>query len=368
MNYKKKISYIYLFIIIFFIVFTNTYFNYDASLIYGGADGKSYYDISKFSPNLSDNPIQPIHAERFFFSYIIGIISKLLSIEIYILNRLFVFISIILINKYIINFLIKYNKTNSFILVTLLILNFNPYFSRFYLAVPLIVNDLIFILGSLIGINGFDEKNKKKFFLGLIISSLARQSALALCLAILFSKIYNKKNFFLKYSDIFYSFCIFIFIYFLGYLYSSNIPTENVRSEQYFITIFGLFIESKNFKEIFIFFVWPFLSYGPLILYFLFLIKKYLIIKKVNINLNMFILFFSLLVVMQPILQGVYVSGKNIIRLTTLAYPSILILFLINSEKNYVSKFKIIFFVVFAFIWSCHPSFSNFSFLEIFKF
>ena len=67
MNYKKKLSYIYLTIILFLIILSNSYFNFEESLVFGGADGKSYYDISKFSPQLSEEPIQPIHAERFFF-------------------------------------------------------------------------------------------------------------------------------------------------------------------------------------------------------------------------------------------------------------------------------------------------------------
>ena len=119
----------------------------------------------------------------------------------------------------------------------------------------------------------------------------------------------------------------------MGYLYSSNIPIEGTRSEQYFITIFGLFIENKNFKELLIYFIWPFLSYGPLMIYFIILIRKNLSLNKTNYNLNLFILFFSVLIIIQPILQGLDVSGKNIIRLCTLAYPGILIFFIINSKK-----------------------------------
>ena len=91
MNSKKNISFVYLSIILIFIFFSNSYFNFDESLIFGGADGKSYFDISKHAPYLSKEAIQPIHAERFFFSYLIGIFSKIFFIEIYILNRIIVF-------------------------------------------------------------------------------------------------------------------------------------------------------------------------------------------------------------------------------------------------------------------------------------
>ena len=368
MNYKKRLSYIYLSIILIWIFFSNSYFSFEESLIFGGADGKSYFDISKYSPDLSKEPIQPIHAERFFISYLIGIFSKIFFIEIYTLNRIFVIILIILINKYVIDILIHSNKSNNFIILTLLILNFNPYFSRYYIAVPLILNDLIFILGSIICINGLLKKDKKQFFLGLILSSFARQSAAAICLSVLCLKFFKKEKFFFKSSDIVISFLIFLSIYFMGYLYSSNIPIEGTRSEQYFITIFGLFIESKNFKELLIYFTWPFLSFGPLIIYFILLIKNNLKIEEKYHNLNFFIFIFSLLIIIQPILQGLEVSGKNIIRLCSLAFPSILIYLILNSKKIIISKFNFLFIIILTLIWSSHPTFSIFSYLEKFKF
>ena len=369
MNYKEKFTYSYLFAILVFIFFSNTYFSFEESLIFGGADGQSYFDIAKYSPMLSKESIQPIHAERFFFSYLIGLFSKIFSIEIYTVNRILVILLIILINKLIINFMIKLNKDNYFILLSLLLLNFNPYFSRFYIAVPLIINDLIFIFGSIICIISISEKNNKKFFLGLILSSLARQSAIAICISVLILRFFNKKNkFFLKSQDILISYIIFLIIYFFGFLYSSSIPMEGTRSDQYFITIFGLFIEDKNFKELLIYLIWPLLSFGPLIIYFFLLIKKNLLFNKKNYNLNLFIYIFTCLVIMQPILQGLYVSGKNIIRLCTLAYPAILIFFIINSKKFQIKMFMFSFFVILSFIWSSHPTFSIFSYLEKFKF
>jgi hypothetical protein len=368
MNSEKNLSYIFLFIILIYIFVTNSYFEYEKSLIYGGADGFSYYEISKFAPKLSSTKIQPIHAERFFFPYIIGIISKISSIEIYLLNRILVIVLILLINKYFIDIFLKFNKNIYTILLSLLILNLNPYITRFYIAVPLIINDLFFIYGSLLSISGLKDTNKKKFFFGLIISSFARQSAAAICLAILLTKVIQKDKFFLRYSEIILSFIIFIMIYFFGYIYSSLIPMLVPRSEQYFITIFGLFIESKTFKELFIFFVWPFLSFGPLLIFFIIFIKKSLINFKINLNINYFLIFFTLLIIMQPILQGVYVSGKNIIRLSTLAYPAVLTYLLINSKSENINKIQLIFFILILFVWSSHPTFSNFNFLEKFKF
>ena len=67
MNYKKKLSYSYLFIILIFIFLSNSYFSFEESLIFGGADGESYFNISKYSPYLSKEAIQPIHQKDFYF-------------------------------------------------------------------------------------------------------------------------------------------------------------------------------------------------------------------------------------------------------------------------------------------------------------
>ena len=77
----------------------------------------------------------------------------------------------------------------------MLVLNFNPYITRYYIAVPLIVNDLIFMYGSLISINGLKDKSQRKFYVGFIIAALARQSAAAIFLSVLILKIIKKKNF-----------------------------------------------------------------------------------------------------------------------------------------------------------------------------
>ena len=368
MSSKKNISYFFSFLILLYIFFTNSYFDYQDSLIYGGADGFSYYEISKFAPKISATPIQPIHSERFFFPYIIGIISKIFNLEIYLLYRILVVTIIIFINKFFIDIFLQYNKNIYLILISLLVLNLNPYLSRYYISVPLIVNDLLFIYGSLLSLNGLKDEHQKKFFIGLIIASLARQSAIAILFSILVLKIIKKKKFFMKNSDIIFSFLIFLFIYVSSYFYSSLVPPESSRSDQYFVTIFGLFLENKKVEELFVFFIWPFLSFFPLLFYFFLFIKKNLIKLKINSNINYYIIVFASLILLQPVMQGLDVSGKNIIRLTTLAFPSILTFFLINSKSEKFSNLKFILFSLLVFIWSSHPTFSIFTFLEKFKF
>ena len=368
MNYNKNISYFFLFLILFYIFLTNSYFDYESSLINGGADGFSYYEISKYAPNISATAIQPIHSERFFFPYIIGIISKILNLEIYLIYRIFVITVIILINKYFIDIFLQYNKNIFLILISLLVLNFNPYLTRYYLSIPLIINDLIFVYGSLLTLNGLKDKIRSKFYVGLIIASLARQSAAAIILSILVLKIIQKKKFFMKNLEIIFSLLIFIIIYILCYSYSSLVPPDSSRGDQYFVTIFGLFIENRKVEELLIFFIWPFLSFFPLLVYFFLFIKNNLRKFRINLSTNYYIIFFGLLIILQPIMQGLEVSGKNIIRLSTLAFPMILTYFLINSKSEKLSNLKFLLFSLMVFIWSSHPTFSIYNFLEKFKF
>ena len=182
---------------------------------------------------------------------------------------------IIFINKFFIDIFLQYNKNIYLILISLLVLNLNPYLTRYYISVPLIVNDLLFIYGSLLSLNGLKDEHQKKFFIGLIIASLARQSAIAILFSILVLKIIKKKEIFYEKFRYNFSFLIFLFIYVSSYFYSSLVPPESSRSDQYFVTIFGLFLENKKVEELFVFFIWPFLSFfSTSVLFFSFYKKK----------------------------------------------------------------------------------------------
>ena len=89
-----------------------------------------------------------IHSERFFFPYIIGLFSKFLKIDFFFSYKIFVLIILIIINIFLIKILKYLNLDLQTILVFLTFINLNPYLTRFYIAVPTIINDLIFIAES----------------------------------------------------------------------------------------------------------------------------------------------------------------------------------------------------------------------------
>tara|TARA_A100000164_G_scaffold373462_1_gene404707 strand:- start:116 stop:1225 length:1110 start_codon:yes stop_codon:yes gene_type:complete len=365
---NKKISYLFFVIILIFVLFTNSYFDYNQSLIFGGADGISYYEISKKSPYISDTPLKPIHAERFIFPYIIGIISKITSFDIFALYRLLDIFLIILINILLLNILNKYDKSLLFVIFSLLLFNLNPYQTRFYIANPLIITDLFFILGSIITIIGIDNKNKKLFFFGLLISSLARQSSIAIIIAIFLIKFFRKDKFFLSFLNVLSSLILFILIYLVGFTYTKMGLQDVTHSHIYFAHLFGIFVENVSIQELFRFLTWPFLSFGPLVFFSLFFVKFNKNFIKNNFETNIFILVFSLLIIAQPIISGAFMTGKNIIRLSSFSFVPILIFFIKNFNFKATTNIKKTIFLIILTIWTCHPTFSKFTYLESFKF
>ena len=200
----------------------------------------------------------------------------------------------------------------------------------------------------------------------------SRQTSLGLILAYLISFFIKGKKLISNKFEIF-GFIVFIIFLTLNFFYSSNtIEDPSSRYELYSaeMRIFGLFIQNVPLNEKLIFLLLPILSFGPLIFYFIFTRKlKFSPKKIISSKILIFLFSFIILVILQPILSGVEVTGRNILRLTSLAYIPLLIgLILITKERKYfiIDKkyFKII-MVVIAFFHSFHPTFSR---IEIFNF
>ena len=354
---------------LFYIFFTNTHLNYEESLLLGGADGESYFSISFYAPEISKVKIQPIHSERFIFPYLIGMASKISGIKIFLLYKILSVLLLFLINLVFIQISKKLRFSQFQIGLCLCLINFNPYITRFYISNPTIITDLFFHLGLLICILGIVEKKNFILLIGLIIAVAARQSAIAILISLMFVDLINK-NFIskLKVNLLFVS--VFLAIFSLNLYYSSHtIFYDNERSSQYIITVFGLFIENKNFLEIIHFLIFlPALSFGPLFLIYIFKIRKIGFRNQFS-ALNIFILTCSTMLIVQPFLSGVDVTGRNVMRLTTLGYIPVVIFFFLNMPISKIfPKWQLAFLAILFFIWSSHPTFSIYTFLEYLKF
>jgi len=372
-NYNNKtIFFFYYFFIIIFLIFTNTYFSYDQSLIFGGADGKSYISISNSFPNITNQKLMPIHAERFFFYYVFGFLSKFLTIEIYGLYRFFVFLIIGLINFLLILIFKRKQIEISIILIFLTLINLNPYISRYYIAIPTILNDLIFILGITLLVYAVETNKNILFILSLLIMFFSRQTSIAIIISLVATKMIFRNSFKINLKFIIYAIMIFFLIYLINFYYSSQtFDLKEYRWQQYSIgtRIFGFFDGSIDLKQKIIFLTLPFLSYLPLTLFFLIYSNFKNIRKAIIDNPNIFFfLIISILIILQPILSGVLITGKNIIRLTTLTYIPVLYILLSIIKKIDLKRISsTILIYIFIIIWSLHPTFSNITIHNSFK-
>ncbi len=376
-NKQLKIYFFYFLFIYTFLFFTNTHFNFEDSLKFGGADGFSYMSISKDAPFITSEKLMSIHSERFFFPYIIGLFSIIFKIDFYLSYKIFVMITLGIINIFIIKIFKYLNLDLLKMLVLLTLINLNPYLTRFYIAVPTIINDLIFIAGVLIIIEKIITKNRNNFFvfIGYIFTFASRQTSIGVILAYLISTLIKGKKLLLT-KYIIGAFLIFIFFLILNTYYSSH-TMESISSRYDLYSpkmrFLGFFVQNVDFKDKLIFLFLPLLSFTPLLLYFIFLMEVKISIKKIiKSKLLIFLLSFITLVILQPILSGVEITGRNILRLTSLAYiPLLIFLILITKEKKklIISKKNLSFFVfVIAIFHSFHPTFSLIKIFDILRF
>jgi len=360
---------------IIFIFFTNSYFTYEESLIFGGSDGHYYISISHAAPFFAEN-IEYIKGERFILPYIIGIISKISHLESYFIFR---FISSITFLVYVYLFykilkIIKLNDEQIFISLGLVI--FNPYLARYFIAVPTSLLDSVFIISLEIILLAFLLNKKYLFYLGVLLSTIARQNGLFVFLVLVFGKICFKKKSKISNKDIIIISVIYLSVFFINTVYALNAQGNesnfNTIKGIYGLTLFGILNFNYSFSDFLKYLIFPLLSFGPMIVYF-FYIKNLFFFDKIKLKseLSLFIILLSFLLILIAFVGGPEVTGKNLNRLSNFSY--IIILFLINylfSDKFYkldLNFYKKIFIVLFFLFWSFHPTFSIFSFFEIFK-
>ncbi len=361
-NYNKNLFLTLFFI--FLVIATNDYFNYDNSLIYGGSDGKFYISISKYSPNLGNN-IEYIKGERFFLPYFIGIISKLSSVDLFFLYQItsiFLIITLILLYRKI---LILLKIENYSYIFFLLLVVFNPYLIRYYLAVPTIVVDLGFIISLEIIAIGFLKKKNKFFFLGMIIAALSRQNSIIILIVFFIIKFIYKNKSIIKYKDLILLSICYITIFLINTYYAINSAGNlNEIENLYSTTLFGILIFDYNLIDLFRYLYFPILGFGPLII-FIFIL---LYLKKFSLNKSEFIIFClitSILLIGIAFVGGPTTTGKNLIRLSNFSYIYLMIIInaFFQETKNNRSLLEICsIFSLLLFFWSLHPTFSKIKF------
>ena len=354
---------IFLILSFLFIFFTNTFYNFEQSLIYGAADGETYMRIAEASPNFSSEK-EPFHkAQRFIIPYSIGLITNIINLDEYFLFKFFT-TSIFLIYLYLLLKIfekLEVTKQFQFFLFSLII--FNPYILRYFLSLPTLINDLMFILSGTLLLFSLLEKKKIFFFISILLATISRQNVIFILFGLILSKLIFRRKFHITFLDLIIAIIIYYLTHSINNYYASSLGGENYAYN--FNERFGILFFNYSLKDFLFFMVFPIFNFLPIILFPLFLKFDF---NKLNFK-NDIVTVFSILVSMQIIFiaysAGPVITGKNIIRLINLSNPFLIfILIKFFKNKNQISYLNYFIIILFFTLWSAHPTYSK---IEIFS-
>ena len=340
-----------------FIILSNNFFNYDETILYGQTDGITYFKIAEAAPNISIEK-HPYHkAQRFLLPYITGVISKYLIIDTYTLFRVFSFCFIGLILFIFKKIFYKLNIEINFQIFLFSLIIFNPYIIRYYLATPLMINDLLFLLSGTLLIYSFIHSNKWLLSVSIFLATASRPESIFFIIALIIGKVIYKKKYTFSLNSIIINVIVFSSIFLLNN-YHANIVGNDNMSAFALDQRFGLFMFNYSLKEFLIFIILPFFNFFPIFLFFLFF--NFSALNHKQDGLFIFSLIIVVLTMITPMISGPIATGKNIIRLINLSYPFMIYIFYkILIIKNNLSLNKKNLFLLIVILWSLHPTYSN---------
>jgi hypothetical protein len=351
---KIKIFFLLSFV---FIIFSNNFFNYDDSILYGQTDGMTYLKIAEAAPHFSLEKLPYHKAQRFVLPYLIGLTSNYFNIDAYKLFGALSFCIITLILFLFRKIFDKFKTEINYQIFLFSLIIFNPYIVRYYLSVPLMINDLLFLLSGTLIIFSFIQCNKWLLFLSLGLSAISRLESIFFILALIIGKIIYKKKYQFSLSSVAVSAVIFLSIFLLNSFHANTVGSGGVGALA-LVDRFGLFILNYSLKQLLFFLFLPTINFLPLFFIFIFFEKNFSTHKKDNLFIFSIIVVFIIATV--PLISGPIATGKNIIRLINLSYPFIIYIFykmfVIKKNPSLIKKTIFIFFML---MWSSHPTYSK---------
>jgi hypothetical protein len=293
--------------------------------------------------------------------YLIGLFSKSTGLDLFLTYKILSVVAFLYLIILFIRILKKINLSENTIILSTSLIVFNPYLFRYFLSIPTMIGDLVFMIASLLILEGLLKKEKPKVFYGFIISLIARQNGIIFLISFFASKLLFKDKSFFKLKDVIFFLIIAISIYSINTFYAINAAPVDQKGSVFYKTILtGTLGFNYTFKEFILFLTYPFLSFGPILA--LLIYKKINLKEKIDMEL-IFILILSFLgIVGVAFIAGPTVAGKNFIRLSNFILPSLIILInLVFIERmNLINKKYYLFFITIFFIfWSFHPTFSK---------
>ena len=115
---------------------------------------------------------------------------------------------------------------------------FNPYFIRYFIALPTLINDLIFIFAGTLLIFSFLENKKIYLYIAMFLSAASRINSIFFLIAIILGKFFYKKKFNFSLIDILVVLIIFIAANYLNNYHANTVGLENRGYKHYRVNEF----------------------------------------------------------------------------------------------------------------------------------
>ena len=359
---EKKIFLLYVFYSVIFLLFTTNYLTLDG-LIYTAnqTDIISYTSIANSAPSFPHNNniiIQHV-AQRFLIPYIIGNVSSLLNLEVFLTYKIFTFIFIGLLIYSIFFLALKLNFSFNESILFFSLFFFNPYLIRYHIFNPVQAHDLIFFLIGFYFSYGIIRQKANLFYSTSLFSIFIRQSGIAMIVGTLLNLFLHKE---FKFKKIFFyilTFSILITIISkIGHYISSH--------EFNFMYAYGIiYFDYSQVDKLIRFLLLPVVSFFPILIIFFGKIRS-----DLDKTCLLVLALTCLLMIGQPFAAGPDGSSRNVVRIASLCYPILLclIFYSFNFQKLFSKKIIFYTFLICLQIWSLHPTFSIFKFFSFLRF
>ena len=364
MNFKSLDQNIYIFLCFILLILTNSHFTYEESLVFGARDGFDYFTIANEFGNIPQETLSYHKAWRFIIPSLVGFVSKFFDLNTFLTFRIFAIIGS-LSAIYIFNSILKKLKLEkSHIFFLSLIFIFNPYLFRYFIANPTMLNDLIFVNSALLITLSYIERDKRLFYVGLLLGLLTRQNAIFYLISLVLIKIIFKNNSFFKFKDLIYSIILTLLIFFINNNFA-NLYTE-YNDAYSFTNRFNLLTFNYSINEFIVYNLFLLIIVIPIFAY-VFIERKIFLKEIIKSEFYFLIFFIAFFICSIAYVNGPNMTGKNLMRLCNLVYPLIILIivhpFKLNKNRNIGFKYI---YILLIFLWSLHPTFSSISILRLF--
>ena len=199
-----------------------------------------------------------------FIPYVIGLFAYTLDVNPFIIFRFFTY-AIILCIIFFHFLIIKKLKTNFFFsILSISLLILNPYLIRYFIAVPTMINDAVFVLSLYLFSIGLIFSYKSTLA-GMLLALMSRQNGVFLFIAYIINNFFKKRFLIIKDSSTILSIVLFFIISLLSNNYADKVSINNFN----FMHVYGIFIwvyESFDLVKLFKWILLPLYSYLPLII------------------------------------------------------------------------------------------------------